>query len=93
MLIALGARRAVILFGPRQEGHGGPERTQPWPPGGDPIGWRSLGNRKRGGPPWGHGGDPVVGGVLEALVVRLGLGALVLAMRRWRQRQPIEQSG
>jgi hypothetical protein len=36
---------------------------------------------------------PVVGGVLEALVVRLGLGALVLAMRRWRQRQRIEQSG
>ena len=36
---------------------------------------------------------PVVGGVLEALVVRLSLGALVLAMRRGRQRQRIEQSG
>jgi hypothetical protein len=34
---------------------------------------------------------PVAGGVLEALMVRLGLGALVLAMRRGRQR--IEQSG
>ena len=33
---------------------------------------------------------PVAGGVLEALMVRLGLGALVLAMRRGRQR--IEQS-
>jgi hypothetical protein len=31
---------------------------QPWPPGGDPIGWRSLGNRKRCGPPCGRGGDP-----------------------------------
>ena len=61
--------------------------------GGDPIGWRSLGNRKRGGPLWGRGGDPVVGSMLEALVVRLGLGALALAIRRGRQRQPIEQSG
>jgi cytoskeletal protein CcmA (bactofilin family) len=33
---------------------------------------------------------PVAGGVLEALVVLLGLGALVLAMRRGRPRQLVE---
>jgi cytoskeletal protein CcmA (bactofilin family) len=36
---------------------------------------------------------PVVGGVLEALMVLLGLGALVLAMRRGRQRQFVQQPG
>jgi len=36
---------------------------------------------------------PVAGGALEALVVLLGLGALVLAMRRRRQRQFVEQPG
>ena len=36
---------------------------------------------------------PAAGGVLEALVVLLGLGALVLAMRRGRQRQVMGQPG
>jgi cytoskeletal protein CcmA (bactofilin family) len=36
---------------------------------------------------------PVVGGALQALVALLGLGALVLAMRRGRQRQFVEQPG
>ena len=36
---------------------------------------------------------PVMGGVLEALVVLLGLGALVLAVRLGRQRQFVQQPG
>jgi cytoskeletal protein CcmA (bactofilin family) len=36
---------------------------------------------------------PVAGAVLEALVVLLGLGALVLAMRRGRRRQLVEHPG
>jgi cytoskeletal protein CcmA (bactofilin family) len=36
---------------------------------------------------------PVAGGVLEAVVVLLGLGGLVVAVRRGRQRQFVEQPG
>jgi cytoskeletal protein CcmA (bactofilin family) len=36
---------------------------------------------------------PLVGGALQALVVLLGLGALVVAVRRGRQRQFVEQPG
>jgi len=36
---------------------------------------------------------PVAGGALEAIVVLLGLGALVLAMRRGRRRELVEQPG
>jgi hypothetical protein len=36
---------------------------------------------------------PLVGGGLQALLVLLGLGALMLALRRGRRRQPVDQPG